>query len=183
MAAKWWKLKWVTSDLDRRWPKPAWLELEPGEEYLGSYPRLRHRWMLWEGACIALFGIMLTVPFNTPDQPPTPLISFLLELLTWLSIVSAGVIELISRTNRVHLTSKALVFKERKQYRFVELAQITGVDYAEDFNHLYIRLHLAGVQQPFVLMDSVCLRQTAEELSQLIAQYGGREIEVKGGRK
>jgi hypothetical protein len=164
--------KWL---LNRSMPPPRWLGLEPGEAYLGSYPRGGLAWA-------ALLGLVLGIA-------PALIGAFSLDAnwaaYAWAGPVIAVTVALAARfQNRVHVTSQALVLKEHRQYRVIRLAQIDGVSYDGNLDRWRVRLHYTDAGQPGVLeLESHCPRQTAEELSQLLAQYGGGEVAVTGGKR
>jgi hypothetical protein len=171
-----WNCKNQVRWLDRTRPKPRWLMLEPGEEYLGSYPRWGKRSNTVASALG--IGLMPAVAGILGDNSPLPTVCIILLPLTAVALAAV-----VSYYNRVYLTSKALVYRESGQFHMIELARITGLSFGSFFKQHSVYVQLAGANgRSLELMDSPRPRQAAEELSQLIAQYGGRAVNTGGAQ-
>ena len=162
--------------LDRNWPKPTWLKLEPDEDYIGSYPRWGRRAAMistiigpslagpaaalaasdhaWPGAALAIAGALISI---------VPLLS--------------------RKADRVHVTTLAFVYREQNTYHVLPIENVQSVSYGGSRESNRIFVHTDSQREPIVLMDSTKPQQTAEELAELIGKQGSEETKVEGGER
>ena len=174
--AKWWSDSSKGTCLDTGGKQPAWLELEPGEQYLGSFARWKRRATVM-GAILGPSMVGPAVVFSANDNE-------------WMAVALAlggvmiALIPLVStRTERVHVTSLALVYRERGQYRVIPHSDITGITFGGSREKNQVFVQTTQDKQPVALMDSMKPQQTAEELAGLIGQYNESIPGIEGETK
>ncbi len=160
--------------LDRNLPKPPWLGLDPGEAYFGSYQRYGITWVGLAGLAASLALAVLSLYGGNAAWSSVAITAPLFGLLATTAA---------RKLNRVHVTSKALIYRQLQGFHIIKLASIDGVSYGGQLPRWQVQVHITeSGQRTTLILKTAYPRQTAEELSQLIAQYSGEEIAATGGK-